>query len=130
MVGIFDPKGDAVAVNGAKERTGFKHEWNFCCVSLFPLPIKNRNLERAEMFVIIAEGGIRRQLYEFYKTVTIIPNTGKLLRHLSLGARVFIDVVSVGNSRVTQGLGSTFCCHGLVCTVSVVKLHPAVDVRP
>ena len=67
----------------------------------FPLPIKNRNSDRAEMFVIITEGGIRRQLYEFYNIVTIIPNTGKLLRHLSLGALVFVDVISVGKSRVT-----------------------------
>lgn len=98
MVGIFDPDGDAANAKGAKERTGFKQEWNFCCVSL---PIKDRNSERAEMFLIITEGGIRRQLYEFYNTVIIIPNTGKLLRRLSLGARFFVDVVSVGNRRVT-----------------------------
>jgi hypothetical protein len=71
-----------------------------CCES-FPLLIKNRKSERAEVFVIITDGGIRRQIYEFYNNLTIIPNTGKFLSLLSLGARVFVDVVSVGSSRLT-----------------------------
>lgn len=82
------------------------------------------------MLVTLTDGGIRRQLYEFYKILTIIPNTGKLLRHLSLAARVFVGVVSVGSSRVTQNLGRIFFRHGLVSAVHVVKPHPAVDVRP
>jgi hypothetical protein len=83
------------------EQASNKNGSSVVCCKSSPLPIKNRNSERAEVFVIITDGGIRTQLYEFYNTVTIIPNTGKLLRHLSLGARVFVDVVSVGCSRVT-----------------------------
>ena len=62
---------------------------------------------------------VRWQTYELHDTRTIIPNTGELLRFHSSNARVFVDVVCIGSSRLTTCFGSTFFCQVLESVVSL-----------
>ena len=66
-VGIFDPEGDAADVKGSKTTSRLQTILALLLCESFLLLIKNRNSKRAEVFVTITEGRIRRQLYEIYE---------------------------------------------------------------